>query len=121
MEDYNMTFYENIRNFRIFRNITQEQLSEALGVTKSAVSNWERGVNSPDIDSCVQMCRIFSVTPNEFFGWEENQEYVKWLENSKQLEVELENMKKERAAMDKRINEYAKRIAIAKRENYGKS
>lgn len=115
-----MNFHENIRNFRIFRGITQEQLADALGRTKSVISNWERGVNSPDLDSCVSMCRIFSVTPNELFGWDENPEYIKWLENSKQLEVELENMKKERAAMDKRITEYSKRIAIAKRENYGK-
>lgn len=111
-----MKVHENIRNYRIFRGITQEQLAEALGRTKSVISNWERGVNSPDLDSCEKMCRLFSVSPNEFFGWEENQEYIEWLENTKQLEKELENMKREHEEMGKRILEYSRRIAAAKKD-----
>jgi len=110
-----MKLNENIRNFRKFRGIKQQELADALGRTKSVISNWERGANSPDLESCEKMCRIFNVTPNELFGWEENAEYIKWLENTKQLEVELSHMKKEKEAMERRILEYAKRIAAMKK------
>lgn len=36
---------ENIRNLRKQRNMLQEQLAEALGVSIGAVSKWERGVS----------------------------------------------------------------------------
>jgi transcriptional regulator with XRE-family HTH domain len=111
-----MTFHDNIRNFRKFRGITQEQLAEAVGRSKAVVSNWEHGINSPDLDTRMALCRIFSVTPNQFFGWEENPDYIAWLENTKQLEKELDNMKKERDEMDKRIREYSKRISAAKKD-----
>ena len=36
---------ENIRAFRKQRGLTQEQLSEVLGVTVGAVYKWEAGVS----------------------------------------------------------------------------
>ena len=111
-----MKLHENIRNYRKFRGITQQQLADALGRTKAVISTWENGLHSPDLESCEKMCRIFSVSPNELFGWEENQEYIEWLENTKQLKKELDNMKKERAAMDQRIMEYTKRLAEFSKE-----
>ena len=111
-----MYLHDNIRNFRKFRGLTQEQLAYALGRSKAVVSNWEHGTNSPDLESCETMCRIFEVTPNQLFGWEDNPEYLQWLEHNKQLEIELEKLKQEREAMDKRIQEYTKRIASVKKD-----
>lgn len=111
-----MKLHENIRNFRKFRGITQKQLAEALGRTKAVISTWENGLHSPDLESCEKMCRIFSVTPNELFGWDECEDYIAWLKNNEQLEIEIENMKKERAEMDKRIQEYTKRLALSKKD-----
>lgn len=34
---------EQIKKYRIRRNITQEELGERVGVTMQAVSRWERG------------------------------------------------------------------------------
>ncbi len=111
-----MKLHENIRNFRKFRGITQKQLADALGRTKAVISTWENGLHSPDLESCEKMCRIFSVTPNELFGWDECEDYIIWLKNNKQLEIEIENMKKERAEMDKRIQEYTKRLTSSQKE-----
>ena len=41
----NLTLAENIRTFRKERNLTQERLAEALGVTVGAVYKWESGVS----------------------------------------------------------------------------
>lgn len=42
-----MTIYlgENIKRLRHENELTQEKLSEFLGVTFQTVSNWERGVS----------------------------------------------------------------------------
>lgn len=36
-----------IANQRKTKNLTQEQLAEKLGITKNAVSKWERGLSFP--------------------------------------------------------------------------
>ncbi|MBR6917543.1 MAG: helix-turn-helix domain-containing protein [Clostridia bacterium] len=38
-----ITIGENIKRLRINKGVTQEQLSEVLGVACAAVSKWERG------------------------------------------------------------------------------
>lgn len=40
---------KNIKRARTRRGISQEQLAEALGVTRQTVSNWERGAANPDL------------------------------------------------------------------------
>ncbi len=41
----NILISENIKRLRKSKNITQEQLAEAVGVSVTAVSKWERGVS----------------------------------------------------------------------------
>ena len=36
---------ENIKRLRTAKGLTQEQLSEVVGVTCAAVSKWERGIS----------------------------------------------------------------------------
>lgn len=45
MECMNETIKENIRLLRKERQMTQEQLAEAMGVSGAAVSKWENGVS----------------------------------------------------------------------------
>ena len=53
-----------IRQYREAKNLTQKQLAELIGVTNSRVSNWEQGVNRPDIELLVSICRALSVSPS---------------------------------------------------------
>ena len=36
-------FAENLRKYRILKNLTQENLAEYLCITPQSVSKWERG------------------------------------------------------------------------------
>lgn len=53
---------KRIRAFRMEANLNQAQLAEKLGVSASAVHNWETGSTRPDIDTLIKMCAVFSTT-----------------------------------------------------------
>lgn len=60
----------NIRAFRRERSLTQEQLSEVLGVTAGAVYKWEAGLSVPDIELIVQMADFFDTSVDVLLGYE---------------------------------------------------
>ncbi len=54
-----------IRKYREAKKITQKQLAALIGVTGSRVSNWEQGINRPDVDILSRLCNALSVSPSE--------------------------------------------------------
>lgn len=94
---------ENIKNFRTFRGINQESLAALLGKTKSVISNWERGANSPDPDSIEALCKYLDVTPNQIFGWETNPEYEEWHKKISQTKGRINMLKAKINSMNKEI------------------
>ena len=59
---------ENIRNLRIAKGVTQEQLGYELGVTSQAVSRWENGATYPDITMLPVIADFFDVSMDELMG-----------------------------------------------------
>ncbi len=57
-----MTIGAKIQNLRKQRGMSQEQLAEALGVSRQAVSKWEAEQSVPDIDKIISICDYFGVT-----------------------------------------------------------
>jgi len=51
-----------INEYRRQRNITQEQLAEAMGVTSQAVSKWENDISCPDISVLPQLADYFNTS-----------------------------------------------------------
>ena len=56
-----MEFSEKLQELRKSRSLTQEELAEALYVSRTAVSKWESGRGYPSIDSLKEISRFFSV------------------------------------------------------------
>ena len=65
-----MTLAENIRKFRKERSLTQEQLSEALGVTPGAVYKWEAKLSIPELELILQMADFFDTSVDVLLGYE---------------------------------------------------
>ena len=59
---------KNLLFYRKQNKFTQKQLAELLGVKNSAVSNWEKGLNSIDIDTLHIACTVFNISINDMFG-----------------------------------------------------
>lgn len=62
-----MTINNNIRRYRLDKQLSQEKLGEILGVSGQAVSKWEQGITSPDISLIPIMAECFGVTIDSLF------------------------------------------------------
>ncbi len=46
--------------------ITQKELAEALHISQTSVSKYERGESEPDLEMIIKMADFFGVTIDEF-------------------------------------------------------
>lgn len=60
----------NIKRLRLKKQITQEQLSLAMGVSCAAVSKWERENTLPDISLLPLLANYFDVSIDELMGYD---------------------------------------------------
>ena len=65
-----MEFHEKLQELRKSRGLTQEELAEALYVSRTAISKWESGRGYPNIDSLKEIAAYFSVTIDELLSGE---------------------------------------------------
>lgn len=77
---------EKIKDLRRKNDFTQEKLADQLGVSYQTVSKWETGVTSPDLSLIVPLARLFKVTTDELFGFNENADMLR----KKHLDEEYE-------------------------------
>ena len=66
-----MEFNEKLQELRKSRSLTQEELAEALFVSRTAISKWESGRGYPSIDSLKVISHYFSVTIDDLICSEE--------------------------------------------------
>ena len=59
----------NIRELRKEHAMMQEQLAEALGVSIAAVSKWERGVATPELNYIIEMADLFETSVDAILGY----------------------------------------------------
>ena len=59
----------NIRLLRKTKNITQEELANALHISYQAISKWENGSSQPDIALLPAIANYFGVSLDELFGF----------------------------------------------------
>lgn len=57
-----MSIADRIRDLRKTKGISQEQLADAIGVSRQAVSKWESEQNIPEIDKIIKLGEYFEVT-----------------------------------------------------------
>jgi len=67
----------SIRRLRQEKNVTQEELANAIGVTAQAVSRWERAEGYPDITLMPEIARYFGVSLDAVYGLDAGEEKKK--------------------------------------------
>jgi len=54
-----------IRKYREIQKLSQKEFAKKIGVSNSRVSNWEQGLNRPDVDILSAICTVLNVSPSE--------------------------------------------------------
>ena len=53
---------------------SQKEIAEKLGVSKSSVTNWIKGKNSPDVELVLPICKLLNISVREFYGEPDREE-----------------------------------------------
>lgn len=63
-------FSERLKRYRKEKNLTQQQLADALGVSNKSVSRWESGGGYPDLPLLVPLTKALGVTADDLLDEE---------------------------------------------------
>ena len=66
-----MEFNEKLLELRKQKGLTQEELADALYVSRTAISKWESGRGYPNIDSLKAIAKFFGITIDRLLSGEE--------------------------------------------------
>lgn len=61
-DDFDIRVGMNLKEIRIQKNLTQEELGKLMNVTKTQVSRWESGKRSMYFETAKQLCKILDVS-----------------------------------------------------------
>ena len=67
-----MLFNEKLKMLRKESNLTQEELAEKLNVSRQAITKWESGDGTPDIENLKQISNLFNTTIDELVKEDKN-------------------------------------------------
>ncbi len=65
-----MEIGSKIKNLRVQKNLTQEELGERTDLTKGYISQLERDLSSPSMETFFSILEVLGCTPEEFFSEE---------------------------------------------------
>ena len=67
----NIEIANRLVELRKANNLSQEALAEKLGISRQAVSKWERAEASPDTDNLILLARLYSISLDELLKTDE--------------------------------------------------
>lgn len=67
----NIEIANRLVNLRKGNNLSQEALAEKLGISRQAVSKWERAEASPDTDNLILLSRLYGISLDELLKTDE--------------------------------------------------
>ncbi len=69
-----MDFATHLQTLRKRAGLSQESLADQLHISRQAVSKWEMGQSAPDIETCLALCQVLNITPNQLLLGEEEEQ-----------------------------------------------
>lgn len=70
----NIETANRLLNYRKQHGLSQEELAAKIGVSRQAVSKWERAEASPDTDNLIELAKIYGVTLDELISGSDNKQ-----------------------------------------------
>ena len=67
-----MPLYNKLKELRARKNINQQELGKVVGASRQTISLIERGDYSPSVTLAIKIAKVFDVTVEEAFQYEED-------------------------------------------------
>lgn len=64
----NVKIAQRLADLRRQKGYSQESLANALGLSRQAVSKWERAESSPDTDNLIALARLYGVSLDDLLN-----------------------------------------------------
>ena len=114
----NIEIANRLVNLRKANNLSQEALAEKLGISRQAVSKWERAEASPDTDNLILLARLYGVSLDELLKTEDEIPMPESSERS--METVLAEHSGTEASQDIFRERYSEKEDWEKGERYGR-
>ena len=64
----NIETAKRLFEYRKANGFSQEELAEKIGVSRQAISKWERSESSPDTDNLIALANLYGITIDELLN-----------------------------------------------------
>ncbi len=88
----NIEIANRLQQLRKEKGYSQEELAQALGLSRQAVSKWERAESSPDTDNLICLARLYGMSLDELLNTSETTKEIR--EKHKKLQMKKKKQKK---------------------------
>lgn len=72
-----------LQQLRKANGYSQDVLAEKLGISRQAVSKWERAESSPSVDNLIDLAKLYGITVDEMLNTEGDKVVIKTQKNTK--------------------------------------
>ena len=104
-----MSFRDRLKEARIAKGFKQIELSEKIGMSKNAVSNYENGSSNPNVDVLYKIFEVLEIDPNFLFQDEVPIHNTVLTSDEKDL---IEQYRKLNVSGQKRQKEYIRLLSL---------
>lgn len=63
-------FPQRLKELRLEKGLTQQQIADEIGVNRGSYSNWEKGKREPSFENLIKLADLLEVSLDSLFGRE---------------------------------------------------
>lgn len=89
----NIEIANKLLQLRKEKGLSQEQLAAELGISRQAISKWERAEASPDTDNLIELAKLYGVSLDQLLLHEPNETTEQKQDETKQEETKQNKIK----------------------------
>lgn len=82
-----------LQQLRKMNGYSQDALAEKLGISRQAISKWERAESSPDTDNLIALADLYNMTLDDLLNSTNDQVIIDTLESAEEVEEEKKESK----------------------------
>ena len=94
----NIETAKRLLEYRKANGYSQEELAEKIGVSRQAISKWERSESSPDTDNLIALSKLYGITIDELLNGTDKPKRAtlnEYFDNESTDEIKTDNEKEE--------------------------